>query len=103
MNPFAPDAELLREHEGDAAGQTVNVSIRPEKIALRRPDNGCTLTGEVAALTYLGTDTRFTVRLDDALALRVRVQNGHAAEAPFARGDRVALSFDGDAARMLIE
>jgi spermidine/putrescine transport system ATP-binding protein len=88
---------------GCAAGQTVNVSIRPEKIALRRPDNGCALTGEVAALTYLGTDTRFTVRLDDALALRVRVQNGHAAEAPFARGDRVALSFDGDAARMLIE
>jgi hypothetical protein len=57
----------------------------------------------VAALTYLGTDTRFTVRLGAALELRVRVQNAHAAQAPFGPGDQVALSFDGDAARMLIE
>lgn len=88
---------------GCTVGQTVSVSIRPEKIALRRPDNGCTLTGEVAGLTYLGTNTRFTVRLDAALELRVRVQNAHAAQAPFGPGDTVALSFDGDAPRMLIE
>jgi spermidine/putrescine transport system ATP-binding protein len=88
---------------GCRVGQTVSVSIRPEKIALRRPDNGTTLAGEVAGLTYLGTDTRFTIRLDSALELRARVQNAHAAQAPFGPGDHVALSFDGDAARMLIE
>jgi spermidine/putrescine transport system ATP-binding protein len=88
---------------GCRVGQTVSVSIRPEKIALRRPDNGSTLAGRVAGLTYLGTDTRFTIRLDSALELRARVQNAHAAQAPFGPGDDVALSFDGDAARMLIE
>jgi len=88
---------------GCRVGQAVSVSIRPEKIALRPPDNGSALSGEIAGLTYLGTDTRFTVRLEPAIEILVRVQNAHAAATAFAPGDRVALSFDGDAARMLLD
>lgn len=88
---------------GCMVGQTINVSIRPEKIALRTQDNGCSMTGEVVGLTFLGTDTRFTIRLNADLELRVRIQNAHAAQEPFGLGDKVGLNFDGDAARMLIE
>jgi spermidine/putrescine transport system ATP-binding protein len=59
-------------------GTRVTVAIRPEKIRLLpKPGQGSynSFHGEVAQVVYIGTDTRFKVRLSENVLVDVREQN----------------------------
>jgi spermidine/putrescine transport system ATP-binding protein len=59
-------------------GARVTVAIRPEKIRLLpKPGQGpCnSFLGEVEQVVYIGTDTRFKVRLSENMVVDVREQN----------------------------
>jgi len=79
------DAEVqaMLSHHDLEAGQPVTVAIRPERIMLRDYDaplddlgDGVScLRGQVRQTFYIGTDTRYIVRIGDDTDLTVRVQN----------------------------
>ena len=53
-----------------SAGQSVNLSIRPEKIALDELEEGMvSLEGTIEARVYLGMNTQITVSLGDGARL----------------------------------
>jgi spermidine/putrescine transport system ATP-binding protein len=59
-------------------GTAVTVAVRPEKISLATgaaPDGQNAFPGRVEQVVYVGTDTRYRVRLSDNVALVVREQN----------------------------
>ena len=59
-------------------GSTVTLSIRPEKILVQRGPAGAqgnVWQGTVEEAVYLGTDTRYRVRVADNLSLVVQEQN----------------------------
>lgn len=63
--------------------QPVTVAIRPERIMLRAydapvealPDDTTMVTGQIRQISYIGTDTRYLVRIGESSDLAVRVQN----------------------------
>jgi spermidine/putrescine transport system ATP-binding protein len=65
---------------GITHGQPVTVAIRPERIQLREQahtvsdEQHVNLMGQIQQIQYIGTDTRYTVRIGNA-SLKVRVQN----------------------------
>jgi spermidine/putrescine transport system ATP-binding protein len=73
-------------------------AMRPEKISLSRepvPADNC-FAGTIEEMLYLGTDTQYSVRVSDRLALTVREQNlGHVM---YARGERIYASWHAEAA-----
>lgn len=89
-------------------GQAATIIIRPEKINihLNRPEHTDGLTmfpGQVIESVYIGTDTRFTVKLDDGSTVDVRHQN-MAINDPLAHmgtGGNVYVSWQAAAARVL--
>jgi spermidine/putrescine transport system ATP-binding protein len=59
-------------------GTAVTVAVRPEKISLATgevPDGQNAFPGQVEQVVYVGTDTRYRVRLSDKVSLVVREQN----------------------------
>lgn len=86
-------------------GQPMTLAIRPEKIHLTRPrpENGRShLQGTIHHVMYLGTDTRYTVRLDngDALVALARNLNG---DGPLHTGEPVHIHWYEKDARVLSE
>jgi len=83
-------------------GREVVIAIRPEKIWINKesaPPSENQFTGLIEELVYLGTDTRYLVRLSDELILTVRQQNlDHSA---FRKGDRVYLGWPAPCAQVL--
>jgi putative spermidine/putrescine transport system ATP-binding protein len=90
---------------GEAAraitGQDGTFTVRPEKIRLVEPDEQagagqCTATGVVSDVAYLGSQTRFVVRLDAGGELVVTRQNldTSSMEALAAMGRPVRLVWD---------
>jgi spermidine/putrescine transport system ATP-binding protein len=78
------------------AGQTLDVTVRPEKISLSvAPPAGdrCALRSRVDEVVYLGTSTQYAVRLPDGTALTVFVQNAADAADLARRGEDVWLSW----------
>jgi len=84
------------------AGKVVTLAIRPEKLtvqpaqddlaAARSREQAAWLTGTVEESVYLGTDTRFAVRLTPQSSLVVRRQNvDRSSLGIFRQGDRVQL------------
>ena len=79
------DAEVQATlgHHDLEAGQPVTVAIRPERILLRDYDaplddlgeSVSCLRGQVRQTFYIGTDTRYIVRIGGDTDLTVRVQN----------------------------
>lgn len=70
------EGEPARQITGDAQA----ITIRPEKIAMVDPDrtpdaDGCTATGHVREVVYLGAITRYLVTLDVGGELVVMEQN----------------------------
>jgi spermidine/putrescine transport system ATP-binding protein len=65
---------------GITHGQHITVAIRPERIQLHEQthtlndDQHVNLMGQIQQIQYIGTDTRYTVRVGNA-SLKVRVQN----------------------------
>jgi spermidine/putrescine transport system ATP-binding protein len=82
-------------------GQAVSVVIRPEKFSLGQ--NGM-VKGRVEESIYIGTDTRYIIRLTDELIVTVREQNlalrqGHG----YQIGDEVGLNWNPENAMVLTE
>jgi putative spermidine/putrescine transport system ATP-binding protein len=90
--------------EGETAraitGNPAAFTIRPEKIAMREPDDPvsedeCTATGHVREVVYLGAVTRYVVELDAEGTLVVMRQNldTSSMEALQVRGNPVRLAW----------
>jgi spermidine/putrescine transport system ATP-binding protein len=82
-------------------GQAVSVVIRPEKLSLT--ENGM-ITGWIEESIYIGTDTRYIIRLTNEQTVIVREQNlapdqGHGYRA----GDEVGLNWNPEYAMVLTE
>jgi spermidine/putrescine transport system ATP-binding protein len=82
-------------------GQAVSVAIRPEKFSLA--DDGM-LTGHVEEVIYVGTDTRYIVRLTDKTTVTVREQSLDPARMrSYCQGDKVGLRWNPAQALVLTE
>ncbi|WP_436520423.1 ABC transporter ATP-binding protein [Actinoplanes sp. HUAS TT8] len=78
------------------AGQTIEVSVRPEKIDLHRTPpqvTGSVLSGTVTEVVYHGTSTNYTVVTSAGSDFVVFDQNAHDAEDVASRGERVFLTW----------
>jgi spermidine/putrescine transport system ATP-binding protein len=79
-----------------APGDTLEVTIRPEKIELtseRPPAGACALRGTVSEVVYLGTSTNFSVATTTGAEIVVFQQNSASAGDGAGRGDRIWLSW----------
>ena len=88
-----------REHQ---SGSPVVLAIRPEKISLGREPmqshaNSC--RGQIENAVYLGMDTQFTVRTDEGLHLKARLQN--ASPADFGPGETVHAGWSAESTIIL--
>jgi spermidine/putrescine transport system ATP-binding protein len=93
-----------------ARGAAVSVTVRPEKMQLRRglgdesAAGANALGGHVTSIVYIGTDTHYGVTLPSGQELRVREQNSSPASRFLAReGEGVTVYFTPEAARVLTE
>ena len=90
------------------AGQNGSIVIRPEKINIHpaQPDSTAADTifpAEIVEAVYIGTDTRFRVKLDGGSEINVRHQN-MSVQDPLVHmraGDNVYVSWQSAAARLL--
>jgi spermidine/putrescine transport system ATP-binding protein len=88
----APDAAAV----GAAVGQPLDMTVRPEKIAItrERPAAGrCAIRGRVSEVVYLGTSTQYAVKTLDGSDLLVFLQNASDSEDIAARDEEVWLSW----------
>jgi spermidine/putrescine transport system ATP-binding protein len=91
------------------AGDRVTVSIRPEKILLAPPGgpppvHGTPLVhvpGVVADVVFLGTDTRYTIRIAGELQLSARLQNTGSTTRRFRIGEAVDVYWPQQHTRVL--
>jgi len=100
-----------RVEQGVGVGERALLSIRPEKVHLQPPATGETpalpnlarLPGRVEQVIYLGTDTRYLVRVAEQVSLVARLQNLNGVEDRFHPGDAVEVIWDAHHARLLKE
>lgn len=94
-----------RSMENVAPGQIVTVAIRPEKMSLLSAPggNGASVPVTVEEAIYIGTDTRYKMRLGrQHVVARIQNISSRLDEArPFQRGDQVYLSWAIDNALVL--
>jgi spermidine/putrescine transport system ATP-binding protein len=94
----AGDRVLVPVPPATRAGDTLEVSIRPEKIDLERtaaPTGDCSvLSGRVAEVVYHGTSTNYTVATSAGPEVVVFDQNADNADDLAGRGDRVFLTWN---------
>ena len=98
---------VIYRANGIYPGDEVTLAIRPEKLRLEQVTNGDAsplLNGTLEQAMYLGTDTRFVVRIETGEMLVVREQNqlSHASYRP-AIGEAVKVKFTVDDARILTD
>jgi spermidine/putrescine transport system ATP-binding protein len=82
------------------------VAVRPEKISLSREKQPVpnSFMGTVEIVTYIGKESDYRVRLEDAAVIRVRVQNQAPGLSPVvSRGQSIWVSWPEDAARVLLD
>jgi spermidine/putrescine transport system ATP-binding protein len=86
-------------------GQEVFIAVRPEKISLFAEAPGPrALPGTVEEVVYIGTDTRYIVRLTERTTLSVRQQNLEPGSAiRFENGASVFLHWPIECAQLLTE
>jgi spermidine/putrescine transport system ATP-binding protein len=90
---------------GAAAGQDLDVTVRPEKIVISedRPGSGrCAVRGRVTEVVYLGTSTQYAVATADGTELSVFVQNASDADDIAGRGADIWLSWRPDHSLALV-
>ncbi|MCA9921090.1 MAG: ABC transporter ATP-binding protein [Anaerolineales bacterium] len=86
-------------------GQPMTLAIRPEKVYVARPEKGngrSTLLGQVQQVMYLGTDTRYAIRLDDGHTLVALARNLNG-DGPLSLGEPVQVYWHETDARLLPE
>jgi iron(III) transport system ATP-binding protein len=87
----APDLKLdVMLPDGIAAGDNVELAIRPENIRLQPPGNGAATLARVSDRTFLGNISEYYATLASGQALRVQT---HPMQ-HFAVGDTVAVEID---------
>jgi len=91
------------------AGAKVSVTVRPEKIELRKASSTVAnagenvLPGRVVRIVYIGTDTHYDVDLG-GIDIRVREQNSYSGSSRLAaEGESVVVAFDPSVARVLAQ
>ncbi|MFC9977217.1 ABC transporter ATP-binding protein [Spirillospora sp. NPDC127200] len=87
----------LREGRPAAAGDRLEVTVRPEKIELltERPERpGSLVRATVAEVVYLGTSTSYLVTAPGGTEVTVFQQNATSADDLAARGDQVWLAWE---------
>lgn len=90
-------------------GSKAILSVRPEKIDVTRLDaqlpadsrKDSHISGRIMDVVYLGTDTRYVVRMADKADVVVRMQNTTSSEHFFKIGDDVALHWNHRHARVM--
>ena len=87
------------------SGQPTTVTIRPEKVVLTKlnQDGHFKLAGTLEDIVYLGTDTRYVVRLTSGETLVARIQNTseRGLGGDYDIGERVNVSWSPKDARVL--
>jgi spermidine/putrescine transport system ATP-binding protein len=126
---LAGDVEVQAgsDEEGIAPDTVVTIAIRPEKItlissrslseqnlnarvstaevmsAIETEQDKTYVPGRITYSNYIGTDTRYTVRIGENTDLVVREQNfGSRKEIPFRVGDEVMVFWATESARVLL-
>jgi spermidine/putrescine transport system ATP-binding protein len=92
-------------------GSRVSVTVRPEKMHIRRsagedarPPQTNAVQGHVTSIVYIGTDTHYGVTLPSGQELRVREQNASPESRFLAKeGEGATVYFTPEAARVLTE
>jgi len=93
------------------AGQEVSIAVRPEKMNIMAyadapvaHDTLNSVTGQVAQVFYIGTDTRYAVRVGKDALINVRVQNTTTVQTTnFKERDTVIISWERAVARILTQ
>lgn len=94
-------------HHQVSSGRQVTLAIRPEKIVLHTDDakpfagNTVTVRGHIEEALYVGTDTRYQVRIGDDV-ITARVQNLSQREHMLQAGQEVLTSWDKNSANVLL-
>lgn len=86
--------------------ETALFTVRPEKMRLAEPDPFLpgSLKGNILEVIYIGTDTRYLVKLFDGQTVAVRVQNGCGVNLQdFKKGEQVQVSWIAEDAHLLAE
>jgi spermidine/putrescine transport system ATP-binding protein len=86
-----------------AAGQAISLAIRPEKISLYPAsyDKDYCVSGTIEDIVYIGTDTRFIVRLTPDSTLAIRRQNlSRGSLNSFSVGDNVQVRMPPESIRL---
>ncbi|MFG1854626.1 ABC transporter ATP-binding protein [Actinomadura geliboluensis] len=87
----------VRDGLAVAAGERLELTVRPEKIGIGpdRPADGlCGVRGTVTEVVYLGTSTNYNITTAAGADVVVFLQNATSADDIAARGDTVWLSWD---------
>ncbi|MDY6804117.1 MAG: ABC transporter ATP-binding protein [Cyanobacteriota bacterium] len=95
---------LVSGGEEMAAGRVVTLVVRPEKIGIypQNYDGKGSFLGVVKEVIYIGTDTRYLVRISEQSLIGVRCQNLNFADSgKFAVGDAVKLRISPDSVRVI--
>jgi spermidine/putrescine transport system ATP-binding protein len=95
----SPEERILVPADGTglAAGQDVELTVRPEKIDLAAAPGApgsCALRGSVTEVVYLGTSTSFSIHTTTGADVVVFKQNSASAGSTVSRGDDVWLTWD---------
>ena len=78
-----------------------HISLRPERLSIQ-PEAPGALSGVATRLTYLGTDMHIDLRLPGGELVKARAQNAGGNRIPSV-GETVGLTFEEDAARLLVD
>ena len=91
-------------HGAGAAGQAVELMLRPERIDLAREPGpeGASLPVTVEDMTFLGNNTTVAARTGWGGQLSVRLNFGHPLAAGLARGDRLHVRWSPEAAHAFV-
>jgi spermidine/putrescine transport system ATP-binding protein len=95
---YGPGERVLAPVQGTVAtGDTIEVSVRPEKIDLHlnsaTATGDCVISGIVTEVVYHGTSTNYTVKTAACPDVVIFDQNASSAEDLAGRGDTVFLTW----------
>ncbi len=93
----------VRNTAGHDVGDTVTLFLRPEKVLLHRQgeDSSARLGGEVIDAVYYGSETSYSIRLDDGTVILAEDRNHVDGSRRFAAGEHLFVEIDAETLRVL--